>query len=108
MTLQKSLFVGWGVPPRIRIRTGRVRSSLHLLGFVPRASASSKRIHCLRSIQEPWHADVFEFLELRKNHGKEEQRARPRGVLEDRHPKTAAKTKATVFGVDSMCDLGIA
>eukprot|EP00913_Durusdinium_trenchii_P026275 g24654.t1 len=40
------------------------------------ASASSKRIHCLRSIQEPWHADVFEFLELRKNHGKEEQRAR--------------------------------
>jgi len=25
---------------------------------------------------EPWHADVFEFLELRKNHGKEEQRAR--------------------------------
>ena len=25
---------------------------------------------------EPWHADVFEFLQLRKNHGKEEQRAR--------------------------------
>jgi ribonucleoside-diphosphate reductase alpha subunit len=25
---------------------------------------------------EPWHADVFEFIELRKNHGKEEQRAR--------------------------------
>merc|ERR1719326_412016 len=25
---------------------------------------------------EPWHADVFEFLELRKNHGKEEQRVR--------------------------------
>lgn len=25
---------------------------------------------------EPWHADVFEFLELRKNHGKEEERAR--------------------------------
>ncbi len=25
---------------------------------------------------EPWHADVFEFLELRKNHGKEELRAR--------------------------------
>jgi ribonucleoside-diphosphate reductase alpha subunit len=25
---------------------------------------------------EPWHSDVFEFLELRKNHGKEEQRAR--------------------------------
>ena len=25
---------------------------------------------------EPWHADVFDFLELRKNHGKEELRAR--------------------------------
>lgn len=25
---------------------------------------------------EPWHADVFDFLELRKNHGKEESRAR--------------------------------
>ena len=25
---------------------------------------------------EPWHPDVFEFLELRKNHGKEEMRAR--------------------------------
>lgn len=25
---------------------------------------------------EPWHADVFEFLELRNNHGKEEARAR--------------------------------
>ncbi|KAL9255549.1 Ribonucleoside-diphosphate reductase large subunit-like protein [Drosera capensis] len=24
---------------------------------------------------EPWHADVLEFLDLRKNHGKEEQRA---------------------------------
>lgn len=25
---------------------------------------------------EPWHADVFQFLDLKKNHGKEEQRAR--------------------------------
>ena len=25
---------------------------------------------------EPWHADVFDFLDLKKNHGKEEQRAR--------------------------------
>ncbi|EJD38904.1 ribonucleotide reductase alpha subunit [Auricularia subglabra TFB-10046 SS5] len=25
---------------------------------------------------EPWHADVFDFLDLRKNHGKEEVRAR--------------------------------
>ena len=25
---------------------------------------------------EPWHGDIFEFVELRKNHGKEEMRAR--------------------------------
>jgi len=25
---------------------------------------------------EPWHGDIFDFLELKKNHGKEEQRAR--------------------------------
>merc|ERR1712242_480225 len=25
---------------------------------------------------EPWHADIYDFLELKKNHGKEEQRAR--------------------------------
>ena len=25
---------------------------------------------------EPWHADIFDFLDLKKNHGKEEKRAR--------------------------------
>jgi ribonucleotide reductase alpha subunit len=25
---------------------------------------------------EPWHADIFEFLNLKKNHGSEEHRAR--------------------------------
>ena len=25
---------------------------------------------------EPWHADIYDFLQLRKNHGKEENRAR--------------------------------
>jgi ribonucleoside-diphosphate reductase alpha chain len=25
---------------------------------------------------EPWHADIFDFLKLKKNHGKEEHRAR--------------------------------
>jgi len=25
---------------------------------------------------EPWHGDIYDFLELRKNHGKDEQRAR--------------------------------
>ena len=35
-----------------------------------------KRKGALAVYLEPWHADVYEFLELRKNHGKEEQRAR--------------------------------
>ena len=30
----------------------------------------------LQCTLEPWHADVFDFLDLKKNHGKEEQRAR--------------------------------
>eukprot|EP00438_Fugacium_kawagutii_P034023 Skav222209 [mRNA] locus=scaffold552:32351:50489:+ [translate_table: standard] len=38
-----------------------------------------KRKGALAVYLEPWHADVFEFLELRKNHGKEEQRARLAG-----------------------------
>ena len=25
---------------------------------------------------EPWHADILDFLDLKKNHGKEEMRAR--------------------------------
>lgn len=25
---------------------------------------------------EPWHMDIMEFLKLKKNHGKEEERAR--------------------------------
>ncbi|XP_040996986.1 ribonucleoside-diphosphate reductase large subunit-like isoform X1 [Juglans microcarpa x Juglans regia] len=35
-----------------------------------------KRKGALTVYLEPWHADVFEFLDLRKNHGKEEYRAR--------------------------------
>lgn len=35
-----------------------------------------KRLGSFAVYLEPWHADVFEFLELRKNHGDEEQRAR--------------------------------
>merc|ERR1719163_1230365 len=36
----------------------------------------SKRKGSFAMYLEPWHADIFDFLELRKNHGKEEQRAR--------------------------------
>lgn len=35
-----------------------------------------KRKGALAIYIEPWHADIFDFLQLRKNHGKEEQRAR--------------------------------
>lgn len=35
-----------------------------------------KRMGSFAMYLEPWHADVFDFLELKKNHGKEEMRAR--------------------------------
>lgn len=35
-----------------------------------------KRKGSLAVYLEPWHPDIFEFLDLRKNHGKEEMRAR--------------------------------
>jgi ribonucleotide reductase alpha subunit len=35
-----------------------------------------KRKGAFAVYMEPWHADVFDFLELKKNHGKEELRAR--------------------------------
>lgn len=36
----------------------------------------NKRPGAFAMYLEPWHADIFEFLELKKNHGKEEHRAR--------------------------------
>ncbi|OZJ02323.1 Ribonucleoside-diphosphate reductase large chain, partial [Bifiguratus adelaidae] len=36
----------------------------------------NKRPGAFAMYLEPWHADVFDFLDLRKNFGKEEQRAR--------------------------------
>lgn len=38
--------------------------------------AGGKRKGSFAIYLEPWHADVFDFLDLKKNHGKEEQRAR--------------------------------
>lgn len=35
-----------------------------------------KRKGSLAVYLEPWHSDIFEFLDIRKNHGKEEMRAR--------------------------------
>lgn len=38
---------------------------------------------------EPWHADIFDFLDLKKNHGKEEVRCgrqmRATGTMRARH-----------------------
>lgn len=36
----------------------------------------NKRPGAISITLEPWHAEVFEFLDLKKNHGKEEYRAR--------------------------------
>ena len=36
----------------------------------------NKRPGAFAMYLEPWHADIFEFLDCRKNHGKEESRAR--------------------------------
>jgi ribonucleoside-diphosphate reductase alpha chain len=35
-----------------------------------------KRLGSFAIYLEPWHADIFDFIDLRKNHGKEEMRAR--------------------------------
>ncbi len=35
-----------------------------------------KRKGAFAVYMEPWHADIFDFLDLKKNHGKEEMRAR--------------------------------
>lgn len=40
------------------------------------ASQGGRRKGAFAVYLEPWHADIFEFLELRKNHGKEELRTR--------------------------------
>jgi hypothetical protein len=37
---------------------------------------SGKRNGSFAIYLEPWHADIFDFLELRKNHGDEEMKAR--------------------------------
>jgi hypothetical protein len=46
-------------------------ASLHL-----RTQGGGKRKGAFAIYIEPWHADIFEWLDLRKNHGKEEARAR--------------------------------
>merc|ERR1719330_1957691 len=72
----------------VRAKGGYVRGTNgHSNGLVPMLrnfnetaryvdQGGGKRKGSFAMYLEPWHADVFDFLELRKNHGKEEQRAR--------------------------------
>lgn len=56
-----------GVTPMLRVFNNTAR-------YVDQGG--NKRPGAFAIYLEPWHADVFEFLDLRKNHGKEEVRAR--------------------------------
>ncbi len=56
-----------GLVPMLRVFNNTVR-------YVDQGGG--KRKGALAIYIEPWHADIFDFLQLRKNHGNEEQRAR--------------------------------
>ncbi|KAJ0125069.1 ribonucleoside-diphosphate reductase large chain [Diaporthe amygdali] len=56
-----------GITPMLRVFNNTAR-------YVDQGG--NKRPGAFAIYLEPWHADVFEFLDLRKNHGKEEIRAR--------------------------------
>lgn len=56
-----------GIVPMLRVYNNTAR-------YVDQGG--NKRPGAFAIYLEPWHADIFEFLDLRKNHGKEEVRAR--------------------------------
>ncbi|KAJ1649838.1 ribonucleotide-diphosphate reductase subunit rnr1 [Dispira simplex] len=56
-----------GIVPMLRVYNNTAR-------YVDQGG--NKRPGAFAIYLEPWHPDVFEFLDLRKNHGKEESRAR--------------------------------
>ena len=60
---------GWsnGIIPMLRVFNETAR-------YVDQGGG--KRKGSIAVYLEPWHGDVFDFLDLRKNHGKEEMRAR--------------------------------
>lgn len=55
-----------GLMPMLRVFNNTAR-------YVDQAG---KRLGSIAVYMEPWHADVFSFLEMRKNHGNEEDRCR--------------------------------
>lgn len=56
-----------GLVPMLRVFNNTAR-------YVDQGGNKRPGAYCI--YLEPWHADIFDFLELRKNHGKEELRAR--------------------------------
>jgi len=71
-----------------------------------------KRKGAIAIYLEPWHADIFDFLDLRKNHGKEEMRARdlfPALWIPDLFMKRVEEDAAwTLFDpneVQDLCDV---
>ncbi|QLL30900.1 hypothetical protein HG536_0A07150 [Torulaspora globosa] len=56
-----------GLVPMLRVFNNTAR-------YVDQGGNKRPGAYCI--YLEPWHADIFEFLQLRKNHGKEELRAR--------------------------------
>lgn len=56
-----------GLVPMLRVFNNTAR-------YVDQGGNKRPGAYCI--YLEPWHSDVFDFLELRKNHGKEELRAR--------------------------------
>jgi ribonucleoside-diphosphate reductase alpha subunit len=55
-----------GIIPMLRVYNATARY----------VNQSSKRLGSIAIYIEPWHGDILEWLELRKNHGAEEERAR--------------------------------
>ncbi|VEU21298.1 DEKNAAC102770 [Brettanomyces naardenensis] len=56
-----------GIIPMIRVFNNTAR-------YVDQGG--NKRPGAIAVYMEPWHADIFDFIDIRKNHGKEEIRAR--------------------------------
>lgn len=64
----------WGLTKPECDRAGHCPTSGCLINFL--SVCLVQRPGAFAVYLEPWHADVFDFLELKKNTGKEEQRAR--------------------------------
>ena len=51
-------------------------SKVHLMIQARYVDQGGKRNGSFAIYLEPWHSDIFEFIELKKNHGNELERAR--------------------------------